>query len=215
MASHQSTSQRGKRGPALLAAGRRLFARKGYGSTTVEAVARMAGFSKRTLYLYFKNKDDLFITLASEGISILQRSLEEMDIENQTVEELVQETAERYLQFATDHPAYFQMIFAEASPEMVANASPQVRERVAHQERECLGVVALIVDKGIREGAMPPHDPWETAVVFWGTCTGIILLSLGGSQTVFNRRSREELIASALAVLLEGYKVSQPRGKRA
>ncbi|MGA9116568.1 MAG: TetR/AcrR family transcriptional regulator [Bacteroidota bacterium] len=45
---------------AILAAARRLFARKGYGSTTLEEIARRAEFGKGTLYGYFRNKEDLF-----------------------------------------------------------------------------------------------------------------------------------------------------------
>ena len=54
---------------------------------------------------------------------------------------------------------------------------------------------------------------WETAVIFWGTVTGIILLSLGGSQTVIMRESREAIIAKAVQMLFEGLK-SSPAAKK-
>ena len=36
-----------------------LFAAKGYDNTTVEEVAAAAGVSRRTLFNYFRNKEDL------------------------------------------------------------------------------------------------------------------------------------------------------------
>ena len=44
----------------LLEAGLRLFLRKGLAGTRIEEVAREAGVSKGTLYLYYPSKDELF-----------------------------------------------------------------------------------------------------------------------------------------------------------
>lgn len=208
-------SARGHRGPDLLAAGRRMFFERGYAGTTVESVARAAGLSKRSVYLYFKNKDELFIAVASEGIALLQRRLESLELDSASIDELMTATSEHYLRFATDEPEYFRIIFQEATSQMMDNVSDELRQTVARQERACLGVVATIVERGIREGVIPPVDPWETALIFWGTVTGIILLSLGGSQTVFGRETREKLIAKAVLVLREGVKALRPSDQTA
>jgi AcrR family transcriptional regulator len=197
-------STRGNRGPALLAAARGLFFEKGYGSTTMEQVARAAGLSKRSVYLYFKNKDELFIAVASEGISHLQERLAALDLEAAPVEELMAATTRVYLAFAHDEPEFFRIIFRDTTAEMMQKVSLELRQRVAEQERACLDVVAQIVARGIDEGIIPPVDPVETAVIFWGTVTGIILLSLGGSQTVLVQRSRERIIEQAVSVLYRG-----------
>jgi AcrR family transcriptional regulator len=44
----------------LLAAALELFVERGFASTRLEDVAKRAGVSKGTLYLYFENKDELF-----------------------------------------------------------------------------------------------------------------------------------------------------------
>lgn len=197
-------NRRGHRGPVLLAAARDLFFGQGYSGTTMVQVARRAGLSKRATYLYFKNKDELFISVASAGLEILQAWLEEIDVEQGTLPSRIQQTMEVYLRFATDEADYFRIIFSEASEEMIANVSPQLRERMAHQERDCLAVVARIVERGIREGVLPPSDPWEMAVIYWGTATGILQLSFGASQTVVGRQIREELISKAVWLLFQG-----------
>ena len=53
-------SERERRRQAILQAARLVFARKGYEPATLEAVAREAGLAKGTLYLYFKDKEDLY-----------------------------------------------------------------------------------------------------------------------------------------------------------
>jgi AcrR family transcriptional regulator len=52
----------------LLAAGLRLFVEKGYAATRLEDVAREAGVSKGTLYLYYENKEALFKAVILEGM---------------------------------------------------------------------------------------------------------------------------------------------------
>ena len=48
---------------AILAAATDLFAAKGYGAVSMEAIARAADVSKATLYAYFESKDRLFATI--------------------------------------------------------------------------------------------------------------------------------------------------------
>jgi AcrR family transcriptional regulator len=52
----------------LLAAALDLFVEKGFASTRLEDVAKRAGVSKGTLYLYFENKDELFKAVVRENI---------------------------------------------------------------------------------------------------------------------------------------------------
>src|SRR5215211_1831404 len=51
-----------------------LFAAKGYDNTTVEEVAAAAGVSRRTLFNYFRNKEDLALySLSEQGEVIATR----------------------------------------------------------------------------------------------------------------------------------------------
>src|SRR3954462_15829791 len=47
----------------ILAAAERIFARHGFFAAKVSDVAKEAGVADGTIYLYFKNKDDLLISL--------------------------------------------------------------------------------------------------------------------------------------------------------
>lgn len=53
----------------LLAAALQLFVEKGFAATRAEEVARMAGVSKGTLFLYFSSKEELFKAVVRENIS--------------------------------------------------------------------------------------------------------------------------------------------------
>jgi AcrR family transcriptional regulator len=48
---------------ALLAAGTKLFARRGYHATTIDEIARVAGFTRGAFYANFDDKGDLFLAV--------------------------------------------------------------------------------------------------------------------------------------------------------
>ncbi len=202
----QKKSGRGNRGPELQAAARRLFFERGYHGTTMEQVARSAGFSKRTVYIYFKNKDELFLAVGEEGLKMLRDRFEALGAEELSIEEAIRAILAVYLDFAREHPQYFRIIFQEATAEMIANIPAEQRLRLEDYERACLDVVVTAVKKAQAENLITGIDPWEMAAAFWGAATGIIQLSMGGSQTVFTRSTREELAVKAVWLLYEGAK---------
>lgn len=53
----------------LLAAALQLFVEKGFAATRAEEVARLAGVSKGTLFLYFASKEELFKAVVRENLS--------------------------------------------------------------------------------------------------------------------------------------------------
>ncbi len=70
VAAHPKTARRKEARPGeLIAAALDLFVEKGYAATRVEEVARRAGVSKGTLFLYFASKEDLFKAVVRENIS--------------------------------------------------------------------------------------------------------------------------------------------------
>jgi TetR/AcrR family transcriptional regulator len=67
---HKSARRKEARPGELLAAALDLFVEKGYAATRVEEVARRAGVSKGTLFLYFASKEDLFKAVVRENLSL-------------------------------------------------------------------------------------------------------------------------------------------------
>jgi TetR/AcrR family fatty acid metabolism transcriptional regulator len=59
----------------IIQAAVRVFARKGYFSSRVSDIAREAGIAAGTIYLYFKTKEDILITLFREKMSVFVSSL--------------------------------------------------------------------------------------------------------------------------------------------
>src|SRR5260370_24179839 len=59
----------------IIEAAVRVFARQGYFNSRVSDIAREAGIAAGTIYLYFKTKEDILITLFREKMAAFWASL--------------------------------------------------------------------------------------------------------------------------------------------
>jgi TetR/AcrR family fatty acid metabolism transcriptional regulator len=86
----------GDKRDAILRAAIKVFARNGYFQSQVADVARVAGVAAGTVYLYFKNKDDLLV-------SIFERTMGDAIVEGKAALAEVQDPAERLRRIAVLH----------------------------------------------------------------------------------------------------------------
>lgn len=61
----------------ILSAAKRLFTDKGFESTTMEEIAKESEFTKRTVYQYFRNKENLFYAVLLSGVEQMFLFIEE------------------------------------------------------------------------------------------------------------------------------------------
>jgi AcrR family transcriptional regulator len=195
----------------ILEAARDLFFQSGYHGTTVERIAGRAGYSKRTVYLDFANKDELFITLCVEGGELLFRKLSQSRQDGLPFEAGIERYLKTYIDFSREHSEYYRMIFSEATPEIIANCSEALRASLERVERACLGVLVEFAERAMREGLIREVDPWEVAAAFLGSATGIIQL-FRGIQVIFSREALESLARKTAWTLWRGLTTMQEPG---
>jgi len=52
-------------------AAKEVFAERGYQGATLEEIAQRAGMAKATIYLYYRNKDELFLHVVEELVTLV------------------------------------------------------------------------------------------------------------------------------------------------
>ena len=68
--------ERERRRQQIMVAAKKVFTTKGFNKTTMEDIAKEAELSPGTLYLYFKNKDELYASLSLRILQYLLIRLE-------------------------------------------------------------------------------------------------------------------------------------------
>ncbi|MDI6700605.1 MAG: TetR/AcrR family transcriptional regulator [bacterium] len=77
----------------IIEASLELFGKKGYFETDIESIAKKAGVGKGTVYLYFKNKKDLFISTINYSLNNcneeILNAVERMDTPSLKIEKYI------------------------------------------------------------------------------------------------------------------------------
>lgn len=73
----------------LLEVARELFAHKGLEATTMNDIAAASGRGRRTLYTYFRNKEEIYYAVIEEELERLSEKMDEVDVMDVEPEEKI------------------------------------------------------------------------------------------------------------------------------
>jgi AcrR family transcriptional regulator len=127
------------------------FSRNGYASTTLDQIAERAGVTKGTIYVYFENKEHLFISMVREITKTTLDTVHEMfeTHEGSTAELLRAQFSFMYQHIVEDkrRREVVRMLIAEAP------RFPELADRY-HQEilRPCLDMLRQAIQRGMDRG---------------------------------------------------------------
>ena len=134
----------------ILEAALRVFAERGFYNAKVSEVAKAAGVADGTIYLYFKNKDDLLIQLFEDRMDFLiQRLNEELGRSGGTVVARIRRLILLHLQIASIAPYLAEFITVE-----LRQSSRFVKEYDNPKFSEYLRVLRDLVEEGQRDGSI-------------------------------------------------------------
>jgi AcrR family transcriptional regulator len=112
----------------FLAAAEQLFIHKGFENTAIDEIAKEAGMTKKTLYQYFVNKEDLFSAIALRGANQLFSAYEEAMSKGENTLEKIRLGNRAYLQFYLNYPEMFQLLNYQPNNKSNLAASPNFQE---------------------------------------------------------------------------------------
>jgi TetR/AcrR family fatty acid metabolism transcriptional regulator len=112
MTVHSAADRTGDKRERILSAAERIFARHGFFAAKVSDVAKEAGVADGTIYLYFKSKDDLLISLFERRMLELTEALQGA-IAGKSPREQLRSFIRTYLQKCHDEAAATEVLTIE------------------------------------------------------------------------------------------------------
>ena len=196
---------REKRRAAILKAASELFYEKGYRGTSLNAIVRRAGGSKRNFYTEFGGKEGLFKTLVTKSI---ERKLDEQAAENDSGKDLREAlvgAARRILEGFTDPELmglYRIAILDGLDFPEVAEAFFEAAPGRAEEN------IAQLLEKAARKGEVIAADYAEAASCFVGMLHRKIFFELLlGLRDALWPGEGEAFVSSTVALFLGGLAV--------
>jgi len=94
----------------IIESAKHIFTAKGLANATMLDIAEHSELSRRTIYLYFNNKDEVSLAVASDSLAKLGNSVEEVSRHQGPAIDKLKDVLEVYLSMNRTDPASFQVI---------------------------------------------------------------------------------------------------------
>ncbi|MEU3747902.1 MULTISPECIES: TetR/AcrR family transcriptional regulator [Streptomyces] len=185
MSPSRKTYHHGDLRQSVLAAALDVIAAEGPGALSLRDLARRAGVSHAAPAHHFKDRTGLLTAIATEGYDLLAATLAG------TPE--LRERGVRYVRFATDHPAHFQVMF---QPGLLRADDPEL---LAARERASAELRAGVA------GLPDVPDARTAGIAAWSLAHGFATLVLTGNvEAALGGREPEEYFRSLTGLLFAG-----------
>lgn len=181
----------------ILDAATDLFVEQGYEAVSMRKIAEKIEYSPTTIYLHFRDKNDLLDSICGDTFNRLVDILGAID-EADPVENL-RKGCRAYIQFGLDHPAHYRVTFMMPDVTESGGDEPCKSEEAGDRAFACLvGSVSAC----IKAGYFRCPDPKLTSEMIWSAMHGLVALLITWPQMTWS--PKETLIDELLTTLIEG-----------
>lgn len=187
----------------ILEGARQVFLAEGFDGASMGEIARKAGVSKGTLYVYFTNKEDLFEALTVEEKRGLAEVLFKLDADDPDVRSVLARLGTTYLSHLgdPDHVSSIRMVIG------AAEKFPRLGQ-VFYEAGPCQGIARLraYFDRQVEAGRLTIEDTGIAAQHFLDLCQSGLMRRL--LFAVGPRPDAEEIgknVDNALRVFFAAY----------
>ena len=199
--------EKGRRRQQIMIAAKRVFSIKGFNKATMEDIANEAELSPGTLYLYFKNKDELCASLSLRILQYLNIKLKyvssEKELEPEQKIEALKEAMYDVYEF--DPLILINMLHLQSS-EVLKNLSPQLVSDIKKLSNNSIETMADIFEAGIKKNVFIDKKPVALAEILWALFSGIVLCDESKGIIKNNKNYLKLTIENAFEIFAKGIK---------
>lgn len=174
-AQERKQQERTARRRRIQRAARTVFAEKGYAKTSIEQIAREASLSMGAIYLYFRSKEDLYVSLLEETLDLFDTELRQIRARSEVAAPERLRMAWSFLtQWAATDVEASRVLRLISQPNVRGQLSDEVVESVGKgiaQTREHLGA---IVQDGMASGTYRRGATQPVVDLFWCLLLGVL-----------------------------------------
>lgn len=142
----------------LLAAGRRLFARRGFDGTSVRAITKEAGANLGAVTYHFGSKRALYGAVLRQGLEPIAERVREAAASEGTALERILRVVAAYFEHFEAHPDLPHLLLQEVA---AGKTPPTEVLTIVRGLKETIGGLQV---EGIADGSVRPGDPTLTAL---------------------------------------------------
>ena len=180
----------------ISAAAANLFTEKGIAAATMDDIAKAAGYSKATLYVYFENKEEIVGLIVLNSMKKLCAYISEALSQEKAAKARYGLICRALVRYQEEFPFYFDLLLDKININFDApDCLPEEKETYQVGE-EIRRVLTDFIAQGIERGELRGDiKAYPTVFAFWGMLSGLVQLA----------SSKAEYIESAMGLSKEQF----------
>jgi AcrR family transcriptional regulator len=158
----------------ILDASMKLFVEEGFDSITIRRIAEIIEYSPTTVYLYFKDKDEIFYGLHDIGFEKLQEFNDNLaSIQNPLIR--LHKMGENYLRFGMENPEYYSLMFINGEP---MKTMTQLGCEGWKPGDAAIARLQATIAECMEKGYLAKADPYQVSLAVWSFVHGLVALAI-------------------------------------
>ncbi|KXT84422.1 TetR/AcrR family transcriptional regulator [Streptococcus panodentis] len=156
-----------------------LFTSNSVEATTMDNIAKLAGYSKATLYVYFANKEEIFFYLVYQHTKQLYQDIQNIISNSPDNKE---DWTNNYLKICfaisklcENYPIYFDGMIGNINVDIHSESTPNVYREIYQLGLDLNKLIGLIIEDGIKLNYLHSNLNVNRVVMFlWSALSGIV-----------------------------------------
>lgn len=179
---------------AISTVAEQLFMKKGIENTSMNDIAKESGYSKATLYVYFKNKEELVGILVLESMQKLYDYIRMALEQSDSTKERYREICQALVKYQEEYPFYFNMVLETINIDFEStHFLPEEKETFLIGE-QINDLLANFLKNGIASGDIRSDmDIVPTIFSFWGMLSGLIQIATNKEAYIGQRMEKSKM----------------------
>ncbi|MBN2362533.1 TetR/AcrR family transcriptional regulator [candidate division WOR-3 bacterium] len=182
----------------------KVLSKKYFGEVTLEEIAREAGLAKGTLYLYFKDKEDLYL----KCVLFIIDAMKNIIVEKYDEEDKFFITCDIILKASVGlfkkNPEFSGLAFILHNPGLLKNRQ-KFFDEIFLRKVEFFDFLKSLVEKGKKEGSVRKNlDTEETAFIFMSLYYDLIFRTMSPRIIKNKKTAGDKSIKTALDIFKNG-----------
>jgi TetR/AcrR family fatty acid metabolism transcriptional regulator len=171
------TSQSVDKRNLILESAEKVFLEKGYYNAKIDEIAQNAGIAKGTVYLYFKDKESIYISLIEKKLRELTDFINSVLKENTGSPEKLKKIYFLLCEYM-DKAQKLQAFISVENMKTLMHIVTKMKKRIIPKVKKVIESVSKLIEEGIKEGAFEDIDPILGALLFMSHLRLAILLPM-------------------------------------
>lgn len=155
----------------IIDASMRMFLEEGYEKTSIRNIADKIEYSPGTIYLYYKDKDELLHEVQREAFDRLLLALQEK-APSKSPGKRLEQIALAYIEFGHAQPDLYDLMFIIRAP------MNKVEEKGWLNGKACFAYLMDCVEECVAKKLIRFTDPRAAAISVWSMCHGLVSLNV-------------------------------------